>query len=327
MSGSKRIFWVDIVRILAIVLVVVFHFFFILSLDNNLRPIGYVGVSLFFMVSGFMLAKHDPNRTSFDLGWLWKRYVKISSLYYPTVIAIALLFGTQAYGGSVWDIALHLIYLNGFFPRLAYSIISAGWFLLPLLGLYIFFPFLNYLTRKYPAFIAIAALISFVSRLSSIEWVSVSALFFISEFCFGMKLAEISDRKENISGKFDKNDLWLLSPLILGLITWVIALPYLIFYLFSLLPKIMKSDPSIVRGISSFVGMHTFEIFLFHEALIMVALGLWNINGMDRVLSMIVLLVVLGAAMAVSNMINGMLIGKPANETGSRTTGKPEGKV
>ncbi|MEM4359026.1 MAG: acyltransferase family protein [Candidatus Bilamarchaeaceae archaeon] len=76
----ERLLWVDIVRTLAIFLIVLFHFIYEINPDQSLRWIGYVGVSLFFIASGYVLAKNYPDLENLNLSWLKKRYDRIVSL-------------------------------------------------------------------------------------------------------------------------------------------------------------------------------------------------------------------------------------------------------
>jgi peptidoglycan/LPS O-acetylase OafA/YrhL len=53
---TKRINSIDILKALAIILVVWFHFQYQATGDNALRIWGFMGVSIFFIASGFLLS-------------------------------------------------------------------------------------------------------------------------------------------------------------------------------------------------------------------------------------------------------------------------------
>ena len=282
---EERMVWLDVVRVLAIVLVVSFHIAYELNPDPNLRIFGFFGVSLFFIASGFALAAHYPKLTSFDLGWFWKRYVKIASLYYPALIVIVFLFSSQTYYGGINDLFLHLLFLNFLSPDRAFSIISPSWFIIPLLGLYLLFPYLNRFAQS-KFFLSLAFLLTLVFRLYNPGWTSFSPLFFIGDFCFGISLA----KRENIL---------LLSSLLVAFVEPGMALPFIIFYALHFLRP--SNNP--VTGLFTFISNHTFEFFLFHESIIMVVFSGWRVFSLNLFLSLLVLLLSMLAVICLSRAI------------------------
>jgi len=292
MIGDKRIAWIDLARVLAIACIVGFHVAYEFTLDDSLRQIGYIGASLFFIISGFMLAKHDPNLASFGtdyVKWLWNRYARIAALYYPTLIVIFVLFGSQVSDAGFIDLVKHILFLNGMSSALTYSIVSPAWFIIPLISLYALYPAINNLMKRHPAVLTVACAISLAIRLSKPAWVSAYPLFFIADFCFGMAFAQ------------GRRDIFMLSPLMLAFAGPVMALPYAVFALFSLIPNMR------VLGFASFIGRHTFEIFLFHESLMKALLGKWKVFGMDTLGSTAVLAVCLGAVALAAGPLSIML--------------------
>jgi len=273
-NGNIRIAWIDIARIIAIVLIVGFHLLYALNEDQGLRPYGFVGASLFFILSGYMLAFRYPNKTSFEFEWLKKRFVKIVSLYYPALIAMALLFPVDTYYRGPYDLGLHFVFMNWISQDTAYSIISAGWFIAPLIGLYLLFPFLNRFMKKAPYLIFIAFALELANRFIVNDLVSFSPIFFLGEFCFGIAVAQGERR------------LWVLAAaLIPAIINPVMTVPFVLFLVLSSLAGAVLKLP----GPLSLVAENTFEIFLFHEAIIMVALGRWGVYGLGMASSLVAL--------------------------------------
>ncbi len=285
MDKQERIQWIDLVRTIAIILVVGFHILYELNPSNSLRPIGFIGVSLFFIVSGFLLAKKYPKIINFDFSWLWKRYISVASTYYLALIAIALLFGTQAYLRGFYDLFIHFIFLNFISHDTAYSIISPSWFVIPLIGLYIAFPFLNGLMKKYKWFIVIAVLLSLISRLLENSFVSFSPVFFLVEFCFGIGFAQQKDSK------------WLIASLLVAIVNPLMVIPFIFFWVCSLLEKIN------LPNLFSTIGKRTFEIFLFHEAVVKVIEGAWNIYGLGIGPSLVILALFIVIVIKLSEII------------------------
>jgi len=284
-SGNNRIVWIDFARIIAIVLIVGFHLLYALNENQGLRSYGFVGASLFFILSGYMLAFRYPDVTGFDFDWLKKRFVKIVSLYYPALIAMALLFPIDTYYRGPYDLGLHFIFMNWISQDTAYSIISAGWFIVPLIGLYLLFPYLNRFMKKAPYLIFIAFALELANRFMVKDLVSFSPVFFLGEFCFGMIIAN-GERK-----------WWLLAAaLIPAIINPVLLVPFVLFFILSSLAGAVLKLP----GPLSLVAGNTFEIFLFHEAAIMVALGRWSLYGQG----MLVSLIGLGTAIVLVKLIS-----------------------
>lgn len=284
-DSTERIAWIDFARVMAILLIVGFHVAYEFTLDQGLRPYGFAGASLFFIISGFVLAQRYPGLVSFDIGWFWKRYLKIASLYYPALIAVALLFGTQVYSGDAGDILLHFAFLNWLGPATQYTLISPVWFIVPLMGLYVLYPWLNMLTARFRPFILLAVAVSLAVRLMDGTFTSFSPFFFLADFCFGIAMAH------------GRRDFWLLAPLLLALARPIMAVPFLLFFILSLMPA---NGPKPVRDALSLAGKSTFVLFLFHESVMKTALGKWQVWGMDVASSLAVLLVSVALAVLLS---------------------------
>ncbi|MEN7550430.1 acyltransferase [Rapidithrix thailandica] len=80
----------DGLRAVAILLVIFFHFFFVLE-------VGWIGVQLFFVLSGFLITSILMKSKSYTFGpyvkrFYWRRSVRIFPLYYLYLLGVALLF-------------------------------------------------------------------------------------------------------------------------------------------------------------------------------------------------------------------------------------------
>ena len=281
-----RLVSIDLLRVIAITLVILFHLLYEIYQNDSLRPIGFVGVSLFFIISGFVLAKKYSFLEKFSLKWFLKRFLKVVSVYYIAIIVIVILFGTQTYHGGITDILLHFIFLDPFFKSSAYSIISPAWFLTPLIALYIIFPYLNRLIKNNIFFLAAAFLIMAVSRFYLGGLVNANPLFFIGEFCFGIAFAH------------EKKNSALLLSFITIFIMPVMFLPFILFYLL----YFFKSEYLPTR-LLDFIGINTFLLFLYHESFIKVFFGEWNIFGLDKITAIILLLIVVVSSAFLSKKI------------------------
>jgi peptidoglycan/LPS O-acetylase OafA/YrhL len=293
MNLKTRIASIDILRILAIVFVVVFHAYYHISHDNSLRQLGFLGISLFFIISGFILAKNYPKLENFSFRWFFKRFVRIASLYYLALLTILILFSTQSYSGNIFlELGAHLLFLDPLFKSTAFGIISPAWFLTPLIALYILFPYINRYMRKDTRVLIIAFLFTFLLRFLNADiFSSINPLFYLAEFCFGIAFA------------YRKNHYNLLLPLFLIFISPIMAVPYLIFYLVYSLD--IKSNK-----VTAWIGSNTLFFFLFHEAFINLSFGRWHILSFSKPLSLTILAIAALLALYISKEIQHRIINK-----------------
>ncbi len=245
------------------------------------------------MASGFSLTLRYPNITSFNLGWLVRRYVHIASVYYPALIAIVLLFSTQGYDGNpFYVLGAHFLFLDWLLPGTAFSIISPAWFVIPLMAFYVLYPFINRFVKTSKLFYPFAFVITVVVRLLSGTLVSVNPLFFLADFCFGMKFA------------YEKS-YWTFLPLILlAVVNPAMMIPFTVFCLFYLARNFM---PAFLSGIAKY----TFEIFLFHEAVVNVILKKWTLYDASVPVSLLSILVSVIIVTVFSKKINALVKPKP----------------
>ena len=278
MPQKERIGWLDTGRVLAIALIVAFHLAYEFTLDNSLRMWGFFGASLFFVISGYSLAKLYPELVWFDLGWMRKRYVKIAVVYYPAIVLVYLFFTSQVTYAGWFSVAAHLAFLDWAWPSTEYSIISPAWFIIPLVGLYLLFPFLNRVVRDHPCTVIPSYAAMAAYRYYKGGLVDFSPLFFLGEFCFGIAMAH---------GRRN----WALAGTALTLIpAWFMIVPYAVFL------ALPFTENAILSKLMRPLAAHTFEVFLFHESLMKAALGKWSALGLGAVPSAVL---VVAAALSV----------------------------
>jgi peptidoglycan/LPS O-acetylase OafA/YrhL len=291
--AKERLVFLDILKIISIVLVISFHFLYQLTLDNSLRSVGFVGVSLFFIISGFSLAKNYSHHTNFSFKWFLKRYLKIASAYYVALILIIILFAKQCYSGNLFlNLLAHFTFTDSFFPQFSYGIISPAWFLAPLIVYYFLFPFLNKIIKNNWKLIFIPFIFSVAIRLLYSEsYVSTNFLFFLGEFCFGIAFAY--SRK-----------IWLMIiPLIIILVQPLMYIPFMIFFLFSFVENKHLSSKTI-----TWISGNIIFLFLFHEALINLIFNKWQIYNLSGSISIIVYITLVASSIYLSNIIQKALI-------------------
>src|SRR5688572_1430326 len=124
-----------------------------------LSSLGYIGVFLFFVISGFCIhlqwAKSQvTNPQPIRFGAFWKR--RIRRLYPPYLIAIFLFLAMGAFSVGidvthffVYDVVMHLLMLHNLDPQICYSINGVFWTLAIEEQLYLAYFLLLFLRRRW----------------------------------------------------------------------------------------------------------------------------------------------------------------------------------
>jgi len=130
------------------------------NLVQFLSSFGYIGVFLFFVISGFCIhlqwAKSRANGTSHEIVFtsFWKR--RIRRLYPPYIFALALFFLIAALSTGinfthffVYDVVMHLLMLHNLDPNTCYSINGVFWTLAVEEQLYLAYFLLLFLRKRW----------------------------------------------------------------------------------------------------------------------------------------------------------------------------------
>lgn len=134
----------------------------------------YTGVSIFFVLSGFLITYRYSNVFSFELSsikkYILSRVARIYPLYFilTTITFIAVLIGTTSNNFSFSENVKHefLIYilnitfLRGFFEDLIFSLIAPGWSLTVEETFYFVVPFLWIFRKPFQIFISVILILS-----------------------------------------------------------------------------------------------------------------------------------------------------------------------
>jgi len=121
---------------------------------------GYIGVFLFFVISGFCIhlqwarARANDQDPQINFGAFWKR--RIRRLYPPYIITLALFIflsatavGINVTHFFIYDVALHLLMLHNLDPKTCYSINGVFWTLAIEEQLYLAYFLLLFLRRRW----------------------------------------------------------------------------------------------------------------------------------------------------------------------------------
>jgi peptidoglycan/LPS O-acetylase OafA/YrhL len=168
-----RIATIDGLRGIAILLVVWFHVWQITwqsavipGINLSLQPLaetGFLGVALFFFISGFVLmlpyaqARIGGTPAHTWGHFYWRRFIKIVPSY-VLCIAAMIAFGYQTYpdlASAVKDVGAHLLFVHTWFASTYGSINAALWSLAVEVQFYALFPLIAILFVRRPLLTAI----------------------------------------------------------------------------------------------------------------------------------------------------------------------------
>jgi len=153
---KKKLLDLEILRALAIIMIVIFHANYYIKFGYNLYDIGQVGVSLFIFVSGFLLYYTYKN-INFKNGlknFYTKRFVRIYPLYWFAIIIsflwlilyygfISFPYGQKAAVISSTSILFGFLGLQGFLSGNGGFNQSLFWFVGVIILYYLIYPFLT----------------------------------------------------------------------------------------------------------------------------------------------------------------------------------------
>lgn len=131
--------------------------------------LGYLGVTLFFLLSGYLLSWTEGKRVrrgSYDLlSYAKRRALRLVPAYYAAIVLVVVVWPTSP---TYQDIALLFTFLQGFKPSLPLGLDPAVWSLTPEVVFYVMLPFLVLKFRSFPwrlVILGILAAVSIATRL------------------------------------------------------------------------------------------------------------------------------------------------------------------
>lgn len=196
----------------------------------------HTGVSIFFVLSGFLIAYRYYDTAVIDYKWFKKYLISRFSRIYPLLIVVTVITLIFTQNDSIKDWFLSLTLLKGFLPGERFIVISQTWSLSVEIMFYILAPFIFIISKKKGSLIlqlllilSIGLFISTYNKNFSLENITSGNLFILLytflgrafEFFVGIYLA-LFLFKENFLKNFllnKKNISWTLVGLILFTLT------------------------------------------------------------------------------------------------------------
>lgn len=255
-----------------------------------LMVLGLSGVNLFFIASGFGLEKSQKKQPLIWQDFFIRRFKKLLPLYWAFLLMTLGYFLLTGMEVSAGDYITHLLGLHTLFPEFRFGISGPLWFMGTLIQLYCLFPIFNKLLKKYHKLPFVIGLI--LVHLASWLWLEelfpriIPPTHYFWEFGLGMVLANVD---------IDKLIKYLKTPFIfVGLLfTATFALITAaggVFYTvdagimrlgLSLISSIcfvsligIKANSSRIQNVFSSLSAIIFAVYLFHQPLIVMFLGI-----------------------------------------------------
>lgn len=165
--NQRRIFYLDFIRVVSILLIFIYHFHAALRDFNIEVPIpllmdtanvtlGHIGVSLFLLLSGASLTYTYTKYKSLQQFYK-KRFLNIFPQFWFLYIVLFLWFDVPSHSGilasdtSKWYLIFSFIGMDGYLYSVLPTFYSIGeWFLGMLIVLYILFPLLYSCMKRFP---------------------------------------------------------------------------------------------------------------------------------------------------------------------------------
>jgi peptidoglycan/LPS O-acetylase OafA/YrhL len=220
---------IQILRGTAVLLVVIYH------INPAILPSGFLGVDIFFVISGFLMAalyqKGSPKSLALD--FYKRRFVRIIPAYFATVIG-ALLVGSLVFMpyefGELRNLSISSFFLvpnfylwsgEAYFDEFAFRPMLHLWSLGVEIQFYLMVPLFILAIKKGRFWFLAISLVSFISCIF-VGHVSSKTAFFILpfriwEFCVGFYVAHFYSVSGNIKIE-SKKTMWISVLLVLGVI-------------------------------------------------------------------------------------------------------------
>lgn len=304
---NKREIHLDVIRIVACLAVILFHFNVYLLYANSEtqrigeisylnQTVGDIAISLFIILSGFSLTVsqgHDKTNLKY-IDFYKRRFLGIFPSFWIAyvVVAITFLLVGQPFGdGQWWKFLLTIIGLDGFFLYRMQSYYLVGeWYTGYMLITYLMYPFLKNFFDKKPLYCWIVILVVFVSLNDVYNeifdvYINCNPIMRLPEILFGVTFATY------INGHRSKEIILATISLLIVLLSsylhdflpsqiYMFMIGVSIFSIISLILSFFRFNEFISNFIIKISGL-TFLAFLFHHQIIYAVFRVFDYKTLD----------------------------------------------
>lgn len=285
MEKKEKLFYLDFVRVISMLIIVTYHFFVHFA-ENSIVGTniindkwGKIGVALFFMISGSALMYNYKEKLTIK-EYAKKRFIGIYPMFWIAYSLgyIYLFYSTKSsnmWGLPFWKIIISILGMDGYLGSYTQTMYILGeWFLGCIVIIYILFPILRILINKYPKITIIVAtiiyLLTFFLYNDNFK-MPLGRTIIVSCYAFLLGMYAI---------KIKKIKLWQMAiALIIGSVGYFISsentnlqificktTAYCWFIVFSYIGQ--KTDINVIKNIFSIISKYSYAIFLVHHYLI-----------------------------------------------------------
>lgn len=158
MEKNKRMYHLDVARVIAIALVTLYHIW--TRMGEPQQRIGFidtyglvrwgnVGVILMVILSGYLVIGGYRRLNGMPVwkklrNFYWNKFLRIAPAYYVAILIKCMLNGKA----EKWNVITHLLFIHNSFEAYSDGITGAFWYLSLQMGLYLFTPLFFFLWRK-----------------------------------------------------------------------------------------------------------------------------------------------------------------------------------
>lgn len=304
---NKREIHLDVIRIVACLAVILFHYnVYLLYADPKVarigeisylnQTVGDIAISLFIILSGLALTiSQGTVKTKFSyLDYYKRRFLGIFPSFwiaYLIVAAVFLLVGQSFGDGQLWKLLLSLIGLDGFFLyRMQNYYLVGEWYTGYMLITYLLYPFVKKLFDKTPLYCWLLVLAIFISlnavysKLFDV-YINCNPIMRLPEILFGITFATYINANRS-------KEIWLAVVAFFVLLfssylykvlpsqIYMFVIGVSIFSILSLVLSSIRYNDWITNFIVKISGL-TFLAFLFHHQIIYAAFRFFDYRTLD----------------------------------------------
>lgn len=213
----------DGVRAISCISVFCLHFMQVLQLDDRtglisirrLLEYGF-GVSAFIIISGALIERDRSNCNRSIMGlvdYLWKKLLRITPMYYTTMICIVLVSSLYSSGIGRLDILSHALFVHNLSDRFLYSISPPFW----------------YLGVQMQAYLVVSLIAMILPiRKSGVKVRSLLLIFiaFVCWFVFGLLVLYLPEKSQGILRWFATNPMAVRHSVVAHLPNFLLAMAF-----------------------------------------------------------------------------------------------------
>lgn len=285
-----RIVFIDTLRGLSAVTVVIFHMIFLA--EPQLDPPrlfsffsgGGVGVTMFFLISAYSLCMTMPRHLQTGHGlfsFYLHRACRILPLFYALLCISLYFFTGRGVHFGFFQVLINFLCLYNFFPGQQESIVMAGWTIGVEMLFYCVFPFLYKRLNTIPRLLALFSTtlaISYAFQLvcPSIDYVRFTIIRHFPIFVWGMLLFHFGEQAKRIT-KYRIPACLLLCAITVASYRYITGLPHYLEmnYYLQIIPftclflgLLLFPLPVLVSPITAFLGTISYSTYLLHPLVI-----------------------------------------------------------